>query len=159
MSNEDNRVSRRDWLASVTMGAGLVLSYGLFAIEGLSFILPKQLKPPTRKLFAGVVSQYDIGKVKSFYDPSGKQVLIKRDEAGFKAFSATCPHLGCQVRWEEENNRFFCPCHKGVFDPDGNAIGGPPADGDQDMYPVPLDVDAEAGVIYVEVKVTKGGKK
>ena len=34
----------------------------------------------------------------------------------FIALSSTCPHLGCQVRWEGQNNRYFCPCHNGTFD-------------------------------------------
>ena len=47
------------------------------------------------------------------------------------ALSATCTHLGCQVRWDAESTRFRCPCHGGVFDADGNVVEGPP--------PRPLD--------------------
>jgi Rieske Fe-S protein len=43
------------------------------------------------------------------------------------ALSNTCPHLGCKVHWEIRNQRFFCPCHQGVFDSDGVATAGPPA--------------------------------
>lgn len=42
------------------------------------------------------------------------------------ALSATCTHLGCQVRWEGESTSFRCPCHGGVFDAQGNVVGGPP---------------------------------
>jgi cytochrome b6-f complex iron-sulfur subunit len=42
------------------------------------------------------------------------------------ALSATCTHLGCQVRWDEESTKFRCPCHGGVFDKDGNVVEGPP---------------------------------
>nr|MBC8425653.1 Rieske 2Fe-2S domain-containing protein [bacterium] len=66
-------------------------------------------------------------------------------------------HLGCQVYWEEDNNRFFCPCHSGVFDPQGIAIAGPPADAGQRLAEVPLKVDQVAGVLYLEVQATKGG--
>lgn len=47
------------------------------------------------------------------------------------ALSATCTHLGCQVRWDAESTRFRCPCHGGVFDAQGNVVEGPP--------PRPLD--------------------
>jgi menaquinol-cytochrome c reductase iron-sulfur subunit len=64
------------------------------------------------------------------------------------ALSATCSHLGCQVRWDAATTRFRCPCHGGVFDAQGNVVEGPP--------PRPLDrvearVDAAQRVIMVRV--------
>ena len=61
------------------------------------------------------------------------------------ALSATCTHLGCQVRWDAEAASFRCPCHGGVFDASGNVVAGPP--------PRPLDRlearldDAGSGVL------------
>lgn len=42
------------------------------------------------------------------------------------ALSATCTHLGCQVRWDTKSATFRCPCHGGVFDALGNVVEGPP---------------------------------
>jgi len=42
------------------------------------------------------------------------------------ALSATCTHLGCQVRWDAASTKFRCPCHGGVFDVDGRVVEGPP---------------------------------
>lgn len=42
------------------------------------------------------------------------------------ALSATCTHLGCQVRWDAESTMFRCPCHGGVFGLDGAVVEGPP---------------------------------
>jgi Rieske Fe-S protein len=42
------------------------------------------------------------------------------------ALSATCTHLGCQVRWDARSTTFRCPCHGGVFDAQGNVVSGPP---------------------------------
>ena len=57
------------------------------------------------------------------------------------------------MRWEGDENRFFCPCHRGVFDEDGLATAGPPADAGQRLAEVPLRVDA--GVLYLEVKAER----
>ncbi|HVA95220.1 MAG TPA: ubiquinol-cytochrome c reductase iron-sulfur subunit [Candidatus Dormibacteraeota bacterium] len=43
-----------------------------------------------------------------------------------QALSAICPHLGCTVPWDAAQNKFVCPCHGGVFGPDGAYISGPP---------------------------------
>jgi Rieske Fe-S protein len=57
--------------------------------------------------------------------------LVREGDKGVRALSATCTHLGCQVKWEAENKKFHCPCHGGVYDADGRVVGGPP--------PRPLD--------------------
>lgn len=45
--------------------------------------------------------------------------------------SNVCTHLGCRVRWVPDRQQFYCPCHNGVFDKQGNVVSGPP--------PRPLD--------------------
>ncbi len=65
------------------------------------------------------------------------------------ALSSTCPHLGCKVHWEAPENRFFCPCHNGAFDPSGRAIAGPPAEAGQSLGRYPLRI--EGGLLYIEV--------
>jgi len=40
--------------------------------------------------------------------------------------SRVCTHLGCLVDWNEEKGQFYCPCHEGYFDKQGNVTAGPP---------------------------------
>jgi len=65
------------------------------------------------------------------------------------ALSSTCPHLGCQVRWEAQNDRFFCPCHNGVFDQSGVATAGPPGEAGQSLPKYELKV--EDGLLHIAV--------
>ena len=113
------------------------------------------LEPRTRLLFAGRVGDYPVGGVRTVYDLEGTPILIKRTEDGFKAFNSTCPHLGCKVHWEADRERFLCPCHNGEFDADGVAYSGPPADAGQRLAEVSLDIDEDAGVVYLDVKDPK----
>lgn len=62
----------------------------------------------------------------------------------FIALSNICTHLGCRVRWVEEQDGFFCPCHNAIFGPDGSVQTGPP--------PRPLDrfeTKVEDGQIFI----------
>ncbi len=52
--------------------------------------------------------------------------VIEKNENIFSAISAICTHKRCILEWDKENSRFICPCHKGLFDKDGNHIFGPP---------------------------------
>ncbi|HEY9597507.1 MAG TPA: Rieske 2Fe-2S domain-containing protein [Cyanophyceae cyanobacterium] len=36
-----------------------------------------------------------------------------------------CTHLGCTVGWNQEQNRFICPCHGSQYDPVGRVVHGP----------------------------------
>lgn len=75
-------------------------------------------------------------------------VFLVREGDSVKALSATCTHLGCQVRWEKERQRFRCPCHGGAYDAHGRVLEGPP--------PRPLDavevrIDASSDAVLVRV--------
>jgi cytochrome b6-f complex iron-sulfur subunit len=48
---------------------------------------------------------------------------LGRDDLGFYAVDATCPHLGCTVRPVESG--FACPCHHSTFAADGEVTSGP----------------------------------
>jgi len=149
---EDPKLTRRSWIISAVMAVGLVLSYGVLAAQGVLYLLPPLVKPRTRKLFAGQLAEYGLGSVRTVLDLQGNQILVKRGREGIKAYSSVCPHLGCRVHWQQEEGRFFCPCHRGVFDADGVAIAGPPADAGQRLGEVPVTVDTKGGVVYLEVK-------
>jgi cytochrome b6-f complex iron-sulfur subunit len=58
-------------------------------------------------------------------------VTVMRTAEGVRAFSMVCTHLGCIVRWEDDKQEFYCPCHDGRFDQFGEVLAGPP--------PVPLE--------------------
>jgi menaquinol-cytochrome c reductase iron-sulfur subunit len=44
----------------------------------------------------------------------------------YVAISTRCAHLGCPVRFVSAASTFICPCHGGVYDFEGQVIGGPP---------------------------------
>jgi cytochrome b6-f complex iron-sulfur subunit len=150
--SESAQLNRRDWLAAVLMRCGLGLSYGFLAVQAVLFLLPRRLQARTRSIFAGPASQFKVGEVQKVFDLEGNEILIKRDEKGFAAYSTVCPHLGCRVHWQADQRQFFCPCHNGVFNSDGKAISGPPADAGQSLGRVPLRVDEQSGTVYLEVK-------
>ena len=141
--------SRREVLVKAAMGGGLVAAYGVLAVQGLLFLVPRRDGPPTQLIFIGRKDEFPAGAVKTVHDLEGRAVLIRREEDELVAFSSVCPHLGCQVHWQEDEERFFCPCHRGLFDEDGVAYGGPPGEAGQRLAKVPLEVDG--GVVYLEV--------
>jgi Rieske Fe-S protein len=60
-----------------------------------------------------------------------------------RAFTTTCPHLGCSIDYDPEADAFRCPCHKSAYDKAGNRISGPAKRG---MDPLEAQVDPEGRV-------------
>lgn len=62
-------------------------------------------------------------------------LIIARFNGEAIAFVLECPHRGENVRWQANNNRFFCPKHESTFQPDGARIQGK-ADRGMDRYAI-----------------------
>jgi Rieske Fe-S protein len=155
MSESDRATKdRRRFLGratAVAMGGGLLASYGTFFAYAGRYLYPAG-PAPTAWLYVARVDDLKVGDSILYRTPLGERVVVTRTAAegaagDFLALSSTCPHLGCQVHWESAKNRFFCPCHNGVFDPSGLGIDGPPKG--QSLVRFPLRV--EGGLLFIEV--------
>ena len=62
------------------------------------------------------------------------KIAVYRDEHGtVHEFSATCPHLGCVVAWNDTEKSWDCPCHGSRFEKTGKVMNGP---ANTDLKPV-----------------------
>jgi len=130
--------SRRRFLARLSIG----LSSAIAAVVGVP-VIGYLLSPLTRKAPrvwrpVGGVDQFQIGQTVNvaFEDASPlpwagvtarSAAWLRRDDAEhFTAFTVHCTHLGCPVRWVATAQLFLCPCHGGVYYPDGSRAAGPP---------------------------------
>ena len=142
-------------MSTVMMLAGLVGGYGLFAWIGTRFMMPSRTGRMLQ-LFVMAVNDVREGETLLYRPPDGHSGNItRRGTAGgaddFVALGSTCPHLGCQVSWEPQNNRYFCPCHNGTFDTSGTATGGPPGEAGLSLPRYGLRISD--GLLYIEVPV------
>ena len=140
------------------MAGGLVAGYGGFGAIAGRYLFPAR---PRRMGWMFVARAADIRSGGSivFRAPTGERIVIARqgekpEVQSFLALSSTCPHLGCQVRWEAHNARFFCPCHNGTFDPSGKATGGPPGEAGLSLPRYELQLDA-AGLLSILVPLER----
>lgn len=147
---------RRGFLATGLMLLGLVAGYGMGLWHFFTYLVPLNRRSKPRELFVGTLATMPVGTSLRVTSPRGQQINILRlgedvdhPERGFKALSSTCPHLGCNVHWEEANNRFFCPCHHGVFDRQGTALEGPPAKEGKNLPTFQIRVNSANGWVFV----------
>lgn len=90
---------------------------------------------PIGRLSVGkpVKFEYAWRKMDGWLAEEGRSALwvVTFDGQEVVAYDNHCTHLGCPYAWQDAGQRFFCPCHDGVFDIEGNVVSGPP--------PRPLD--------------------
>jgi glycine/D-amino acid oxidase-like deaminating enzyme/nitrite reductase/ring-hydroxylating ferredoxin subunit len=78
-----------------------------------------------RAVIAGDPSRLKPGEAGVFRQGM-RLVAARRDETGaLVTLSARCTHLGCVVRYNDDENSWDCPCHGSRFDLDGTVLGGP----------------------------------
>jgi len=139
--------SRREFLNKLWKGLGVVAFIEITAVFfGYLFSGKSEnesLKP--KQLFdAGNINAFQKNSVTIFR--SGRFYLVRLDDGGFLALSLRCTHLGCSINWEEDKQRFICPCHASAFEINGN-VQNPPAPSALDYFPVAI----QNGKVMVDI--------
>jgi Rieske Fe-S protein len=110
---------RRDFLRAGLMAVGALTALGA---------TPERLAALERAFATGAVDgdelRYPLPPADGATIDRANDVIVVRLDGAVMAFVLECPHRGEKVRWEAENNRFFCPKHESTFEPDGARIQG-----------------------------------
>ncbi len=130
--------SNLDWQFVGTMASldGLT-SFDFTASSGVKIVIARVAETASPKSKSSIAGDSTAGAAEPEVGLRSEPVV---ESTGFLALSSVCPHLGCQVFWETANDRFFCPCHNGIFDATGKATGGPPADANQSLTQYPTRI-------------------
>ena len=142
--NEENSVSRRDtmklaiWSIAGLMGTAL-------GIPAIAYIVGPALQQDEDQgwIKLGSAGKVELGVPTLFnakitsqtgWVSTEQQVgvfVLTENGREYIAMSNICTHLGCRVRWIQDQEQFLSPCHYGIFDKHGMVVSGPP--------PRPLD--------------------
>lgn len=151
MIQDENKQSRRKFIFNLGVIGVLALAILAFVRNMIAYLFPAGKKKSYHKYLVSKEDEIPVGKAKEI--TLGKTpVFVVRLQKGYRVFSGICTHLGCIVQWKPEEEHFYCPCHKGVFEKTGQVISGPP--------PRPLDeykVEVENKLVYMYVEDKKRG--
>lgn len=147
--------TRRQFFSRIMAGIGSLIGVSLgIPLAGFG-VLPALKEEETEWARLGPVEMFVTGQpklvplaykaTKPWPDEPVRQAVyvLKKGENDFVVYHIHCTHVGCPVHWNDKAQRFFSPCHGGVFDIDGRVLTGPP--------PRPLDryeAKVQEGVLY-----------
>jgi cytochrome b6-f complex iron-sulfur subunit len=124
---------RRSFVVRVLMASGLGSVAIALSSIAVRFVYPMRGLRRVRRVFLAPASDLSPRRGKLFGLPGGASALVLDTGSEIVALSEVCPHLGCKVHYSASDRRFVCPCHNGVFDLQGKALSGPPADEGKDL--------------------------
>jgi menaquinol-cytochrome c reductase iron-sulfur subunit len=153
-------MTRRQFLGYTLGGVGGFLAAGML-IPMVRFAVDPALTGGAQTEFVkiGALDQFgpepvevkfQIKQVDGWYEsnPSLIAWVRKLDDGSILALSPICKHLGCTVTWEGSPDfpeRFYCPCHDGLYEINGKNIPGTPPLGPLDQY----ITEIKDGVLYI----------
>jgi len=132
-----------NWFLGTSVGAMCVAIVYPIA----RYISPPDVpEAPTSRVVAAGEGELKPNEGKIFRFGNQPGILIRTEDGGYRAFSATCTHLNCTVQFRGDLKQMWCACHNGFYDLKGTNIAGPP--------PRPLD-QYQVNVANGEIIVTK----
>ena len=119
-------IGRRGFVNGFLGAAATALAAAVFYPVARFLSPPRVPEAAGDRVLAGKVSELAAAGWKIF--PMGAEpAILLRTEAGlYRAFSASCTHLGCTVQFDKPTKRIWCACHNGWYDLDGRNVAGPP---------------------------------
>ena len=120
---EKKDVNRKDFLSLAILAIGGVISFAI-GIPAVAYILGPALKKADEQNWIplGAASKVELG-VPTLFKAKIEQkagwitneqeltfYVLTDNGRDFVAMSNVCTHLGCRVRWVEDQDQFFCPC-------------------------------------------------
>ena len=121
-----NSMKRRKFL-------DILFNFSLIAwIAAILYPVTKYLIPPEVQEVS--VNSVTVGEIQNFPVNSSKIIrfgkkpilVIRKDNGDFRALSATCTHLDCNVQYKSDTKQIWCACHNGFYNIEGKNISGPP---------------------------------
>ncbi len=130
---QDTLIKNSDTISEIqttrrTLLKGLLGFVGALGLGSLFYGAFRFLTPGAGAYAAVEIPLNEIvpGGTQPFVYGTSPGILVRGDNGGLKAFSLVCTHLACTVHWNPEKRTFYCPCHDGLFDAEGNVVSGPP---------------------------------
>jgi menaquinol-cytochrome c reductase iron-sulfur subunit len=163
-----HRVSRRQFLNYTLTGVGGFMAAGML-MPMLRFAVDPVLKAggkadyiATKLKISDVTEEpqrvdFTVEVIDAWYkSEETRTAWVYKEGDNIVALSPVCKHLGCTVDWNTDKsnpNKFFCPCHYGLYEKDGKNVPGTPPLGPLDKY----EHKEKDGILYLgAVKPQKG---
>jgi len=119
--------SRRDLLNFALASTGVLGGALVLGPVAWYATAPSEGRSASGDLYVGQLADFKENSARTQLINGREFLIIRRTGERFNALSATCTHSdACLVIWDPDRRQLVCPCHRGIFDVQGNVVAGPP---------------------------------
>ena len=111
----------------------IIFNFSLFTwLVAILYPVVKYLIPPeiqevsVNSITVGLINDFPINSSKITRFGRRPILVIRKKNGDFRALSATCTHLDCNVQYKSDTEQIWCACHNGFYNLEGKNISGPP---------------------------------
>ncbi|MFL7892370.1 MAG: ubiquinol-cytochrome c reductase iron-sulfur subunit [Anaerolineales bacterium] len=157
---DSHEVQRRDFVNIVLVGIGSVIGL-IIGIPAIAYLISPAVKVQEKEawiplgpldgypLDSPVLFSYTRSKINGWektVNSYGAYIWrYGEGDSELRVYSNMCTHLSCRVTWKDETNIYFCPCHDGRFNKEGEVVAGPPP---RPLYEYEHKVDE--GILFIK---------
>jgi Rieske Fe-S protein len=123
---------RRSFLTWIIRASAAIMGL-VTVIPGMGMLLSPILAGANRQRRKVILQQPTDAQSPSFVaarfegqEETAPGIFVRTIDGKVQVVSARCTHAGCAVSWKDDKKEFFCACHNGYFDENGNVKSGPP---------------------------------
>jgi menaquinol-cytochrome c reductase iron-sulfur subunit len=133
-------MDRRTMMKWAIRGIGLATAVMVGIPAFLAGFAPVWMRRPKRDTWQsiGSVESFPVGEIRKVIVqlPEEEWGQALREQAVYAwhptegevvVYSRSCTDLGCPLTFDPGSQCFFCPCHGGIFDKNGERMAGPPS--------------------------------
>lgn len=146
-STRPRSITRRGFVRNAALGAVLVVLAQL-GVGFVRFFWPNKTGAFGGRIAVEAANVPPVGGT-PYRNAAGRFYLVHTED-GLLALWWKCPHLGCTVPWNENEQHFHCPCHGSIYLYNGVRIAGPAP---RPMDLMALEVDPTGEVIVDTGKI------
>jgi len=156
---DSHEVERRDFVNIVLVGLGSLMGL-IIGIPAIAYLLSPAVKVQVEEAWIplGPLDSYPIDNPTLFpytrTKVNGWEKTVNsfgayvwrygEGESEVSVYSNMCTHLSCRVTWQEDRTIYFCPCHDGGFNKEGEVVAGPPP---ESLYE--FETKVEEGILSI----------
>lgn len=132
-------MDRRTMMKWTIRGIGMATAAMVGIPALIAGFAPTWMRRPRRESWRsiGPVSAFPTGEMRKVVVSIPKEIwgAALREQAVYAwrpseteaiVYSRSCTDLGCPLTFDPGSQCFFCPCHGGIFDKNGERMAGPP---------------------------------
>jgi len=125
---EITRIFTRRDLLNLSLGTtGLLAGAAVLAPLGMYLAAPASERTSRGDLLVAAADNIQVNSARTKIIEGREFLIVRRDATHYHALAATCTHSEvCLVEWDPKRRQLVCPCHRGIFDLNGNVVAGPP---------------------------------